>query len=163
MSPARLAATLVALVTAAACQVSPLDLGGAPMRCDGSHPCPDGLRCIDQSCTRLGAGANGVVCGATTCAAGTACCFYEGTYSCLGQDESCPGWAFLCDGSEDCDAGQVCCDRGTPSCQPIGECATRLCSASSQCPLDEPDCCVDDTYGYKLCGPESCSVATGAP
>jgi hypothetical protein len=132
------------------------DYAHTAFRCDADHGCPAGQTCLDGRCRRGAPTGDGVVCGAATCDASHQCCLDQlNPPRCIAAGDVCPGTSALCDGSEDCQAGDRCCaDGGTVFCD--AACDRYACRDAADCPSTAPNCCPDDTAPWGECSPSGC-------
>ena len=97
----------------------------------------------------------GVACGMQSCALPNVCCASLVGSSCLAPGSSClAGKSMTCDGPEDCDNGETCCDGAFgSSCQEhcMGE---TLCHTQDDC-HDGAKCC-PQLLGYPTCRKFGC-------
>jgi len=131
------------------------DYGHTAFRCDGERGCPAGQTCYTGRCRRGAPTGDGVGCGALTCDASQQCCVDSlNPPRCIAASDVCPGTAALCDGSEDCRAGDRCCaDGDTVFCD--ASCGHYACRDGADCPSTEPNCCTADTP-WGLCSKLGC-------
>jgi hypothetical protein len=132
------------------------DYGHTAFRCQlPEHGCPAGQDCIAGRCRRGPLTGDGVVCGSATCGPTQQCCVdHINPERCIAADDICPGDAALCDGSEDCQAGDRCCaDGDTVFCD--GSCSRHACQDASDCPSTAPNCCHDE-LPWGQCSPFGC-------
>src|SRR3954467_7554054 len=92
------------------------DYAHSAFRCDAKHGCPEDQTCVLGRCRRP---PDGVVCGEQTCNAMEKCCIDTiNSPRCIAVGDVCPGTSALCDGLEDCQAGDQCCaDSSTVTCK----------------------------------------------
>ncbi len=119
------------------------DTTNTAFKCDASHGCPTGQSCLAGRCRRGGASGE-VDCGVETCANLQMCCA-DGVNvpHCIAAGKDCNGIGALCDGVEDCQAGDACCAGSTTACGV--DCETTVCVDDDDCPTTEPNCCASDT------------------
>jgi hypothetical protein len=138
------------------------DYGHSAFLCDDAgHGCPDGQDCVAGRCRRGEPTGDGVVCGAGSgaarCAPAEQCCV-EGPAQlrCRPAGELCPGITMLCDGAEDCRAGDRCCaDGGAVFCD--AACEHTACLDADDCPRSTaPNCCFDLGTPWGACSPRPC-------
>jgi len=87
----------------------------------------------------------GTMCGTATCTTAQECCVQGQGRTCVTAG-TCTGVNFDCDGSEDCDLGEVCCyggggGNGGTSCVASASCAAPTCSTMTDCPNANQECC----------------------
>ena len=116
-----------------------VDTAGTVFRCDERRGCPDDQTCVFGRCRRGGV-AGEVGCGGATCSAMEQCCVDSvNPPRCIPAGEVCPGVGALCDGLEDCQAGDRCCSAKLGACHET--CDDVACTTAEACPSDEPHCC----------------------
>lgn len=144
-------AWLVALIASCA-----PDYAHTAFRCTGDGGCPGGQTCLDGRCRRGAPTGDGVACGPDTCDAHHQCCLdLFNPPRCIAAGDVCPGTAALCDGSEDCQAGDRCCaDGDTVFCD--AACDRYACRDAADCPSTAPNCCPDDTTPWGQCSRLGC-------
>lgn len=139
------------------------DYAHTAFRCDEGHGCPAGQMCLDGRCRRGALTGDGVVCGQDdkgsmqVCDTSQQCCLdLFNPPRCIAAGDVCPGTAALCDGSEDCQAGDRCCaDGDTVFCD--AACDHDACRDAADCPSTAPNCCHDDdTTPWGQCSPLGC-------
>jgi hypothetical protein len=132
------------------------DYGHSAFRCDAAHGCPAGQDCLAGRCRRGAPTGDGVGCGGETCDATQQCCvdLFNGAH-CRAAGEVCPGTAALCDGREDCQAGDRCCaDGDTVFCD--ASCGHEACLDAADCPATAPNCCFDRDTPWGTCALFGC-------
>lgn len=138
------------------------DYGHTAFRCSEDHGCPTGQTCMSGRCLRAAPTGDGVVCGkdaqgdTQVCDTSQQCCIdlFNGP-RCIAAGDVCPGTSALCDGSEDCQAGDRCCaDGGTVFCD--AACDRYACRDAADCPSTVPNCCFDDPTPWGQCSPFPC-------
>jgi hypothetical protein len=132
------------------------DYGHSAFRCDADHGCPAGQACVVGRCrTGLPAG-DGVVCATVTCDATQQCCLdLFNPPRCIAAGDVCPGTSALCDGVEDCPAGERCCATGsTVACG--ASCDEVVCREAADCPSTAPNCCASDQTPWGTCSALGC-------
>jgi hypothetical protein len=124
-------------------------------RCGADPDCPAGQTCRAGRCLRGAPTGDGVTCGAASCGPADQCCFDPPALPrCIAAGDVCPGTAALCDGSEDCRAGDRCCaDGDTAFCD--ASCGHYACRDGADCPSTEPNCCTADTP-WGMCSKFGC-------
>lgn len=139
------------------------DYGHTAFRCDADHGCPDGQRCASGRCRRGEPTGDGVRCGKdsgtgaeVTCGTEQMCCRDPfNPPRCVDAGSACPGTAALCDGREDCQAGDRCCaDGDTLFCDAV--CKHDACREPADCPSTEPNCCIEDPTLWGECSQPPC-------
>ena len=118
------------------------DYGHSEFLCNPDHGCPADQTCLDGRCRRGAPTGDGVACGSVTCGVGKQCCFdlLDPPGQCRDAGDVCPGTSALCDGSEDCQAGDRCCaDGDTVFCD--AACDHYACQDTADCPSTAPNCC----------------------
>ena len=125
-------------------------------RCDAEHGCPAGQECLVGRCRRGAPTGDGVVCGTATCDLTQQCCLdLFNPARCIAAGDVCPGTSALCDGVEDCQAGDRCCTGGSSvSCD--ASCDDAVCRDAADCPSTAPNCCPSDTTPWGECSPLTC-------
>lgn len=160
---------LACLTLVSACGYDDRSYDGIVFACDGAHPCPDGVACVNGQCAGSGSGSGsnsaklGVACGAQQCPLGMGCCNdLLGPLYCvpLGGCDTGAQQEVQCDGKEDCTGGRNCCLDGAGTRCEIGTCgaAPLICSSTADCPGDAPFCCTLPVLDVPLkhCQPVSC-------
>lgn len=136
----RVAIWLVGLCGVVACAP---DYAQTSFLCRSGERCPDGQSCVGGRCKRGGELGDGVKCGARSCLATEQCCIdATNPPRCVAGGETCPGASAMCDGLEDCAAGDQCCDGDRDAfvtCH--ASCDTPVCQDDADCPASEPRCC----------------------
>lgn len=98
---------------------------------------------------------DGVTCGAATCDLTQQCCLYVVTPArCIPAGEVCPDDTALCDGAEDCQAGDRCCAGDTQSC--AAACEHYACRDDDDCPSTAPSCCEVTAAKWGECSQFGC-------
>lgn len=119
------------------------DTTNTAFQCDASHGCPTGQSCVAGRCRRGGVTGE-VECGVETCTGAQMCCVDSiNPPRCIEAGMDCVGIGALCDGLEDCQAGDACCAGDTQACGV--DCETTACLDDDDCPSTEPHCCTTDT------------------
>jgi hypothetical protein len=144
-------AWLVALIASCA-----PDYAHTAFRCTGDGGCPAGQTCLDGRCRRGAPIGDGVACGSDACDAHHQCCLdLFNPPRCIAAGDVCPGTAALCDGIEDCQAGDRCCaDGDTVFCD--AACDRYACRDAADCPSTAPSCCPDDATPWGQCSRLGC-------
>jgi hypothetical protein len=133
------------------------DYAHTAFRCDPGG-CPADQTCQDGRCRRgAPTGDAGVECGkddqgdAQVCDTHHQCCLYSpGPWRCIDAGEVCPAHSGLCDGREDCQAGDRCCADGNITfCD--ASCDRYACRDTSDCPSTVPSCCFDGAAPWGVC------------
>jgi hypothetical protein len=132
------------------------DYAHTAFRCDADHGCPDGQGCVAGRCRRGELTGDGVGCGSATCGPAEQCCVdLINPPRCLPAGDVCPGTTALCDGSEDCRAGDRCCaDGDTVFCD--AACESYACRDAADCPSTAPNCCAVRITPWGQCSPLPC-------
>jgi hypothetical protein len=156
------------LVGLAACYHDP-DYGGTSFKCGPELGCPDGMRCIDGTCSGPhgpdggipdgGVSAHGIPCNGVTCAEGQECCvhFFDDGITC-----EAPNSPTVCDytlaceqtGPNACAPGLGCCwhqNDGDAYC--ASACTQTTCMVEADCAGEAPyiHCCGSSSYTWKTC------------
>lgn len=132
------------------------DYGHTAFRCDAGHGCPAGQDCLAGRCRRGAPTGDGVACGSMSCGPTEQCCvdLFQPT-GCIAAGDICPGTGALCDGVEDCQAGDRCCADGeTLFCD--ATCGAYACQDDADCPSTARSCCPDDTTPWGRCSRLGC-------
>jgi hypothetical protein len=132
------------------------DYGHTAFRCDAEHGCPAAQSCVAGRCRRGAPTGDGVVCGSATCDVTQQCCLYVFSQpTCIAAGDVCPDTSALCDGVEDCQAGDRCCADGkTVFCD--ATCGDYACRDAADCPSTEPNCCQFDITPWGECSKFPC-------
>ncbi|TMQ03041.1 MAG: hypothetical protein E6J90_52855 [Deltaproteobacteria bacterium] len=132
------------------------DYAHSAFRCDAEHGCPTGQACLAGRCRRGELTGDGVGCGSATCGVTEQCCLDPlNLPRCRPAGDVCPGTSVLCDGSEDCRAGDRCCaDGDTVFCD--ATCDRTACRDDGDCPSTEPNCCGATPEAAGACSRPSC-------
>lgn len=135
---------VIAVIVALSSGCAP-DYAHTAFRCDAEHDCPAGQACIMGRCRHGEPTGDGVACGMVTCDLTQQCCIdMSNPARCIAAGDVCPGTSALCDGVEDCQAGDQCCASGsTVSCDP--SCEQAVCRDAADCPSTAPNCCPQET------------------
>jgi hypothetical protein len=156
------------LTIGSACGYDDRSFDGIQFACDGLHPCPDGVACLNGQCVGSGSGSGsssgmlGVACGMKQCPVGMACCDDAfTTLRCAALGACGAGSQELqCDGREDCSGGRSCCLAGGGTACQSGGCtgSPTICSTPADCPSAEPFCCDFPFFDVplKYCLPVAC-------
>lgn len=134
------------------------DYAHTAFRCGADPDCPTDQHCVAGRCRRGTAlHGDGVLCGASVCGLTQQCCVDgENPARCLAAGDLCPGLTALCDGDEDCDASDHCCEAGVVTCGT--DCETVVCrTAEEDCPTGRPNCCfADASVSWGTCSKSQC-------
>lgn len=130
-------ALVLSCLALAAC--GDVDTTGTTFRCDDQRGCPADQACVFGRCRRGGV-AGEIACGAATCSVMEQCCVDAiNPPRCIPAGDVCPGLGALCDGVEDCQAGDRCCSAELGACH--AACDVVACTTAEDCPSDLPHCC----------------------
>ncbi len=132
------------------------DLDGTAFKCDPDHACPDDQSCISGRCRRVAPMAIG--CDTETCLPDEQCCVdIANGNRCIGATEVCPGATALCDGIDDCDDSELCCNgKETTACARTCESDKVACATDADCPSDAIHCCPQPLVPWGECSNIDC-------
>jgi hypothetical protein len=133
------------------------DYAHSAFLCKDPDGCPSGQTCLMGRCRRgIATAPDGVMCDHATCDQTQQCCLYTtGSPTCIAVGDVCPDTSALCDGVEDCQAGDRCCaDGSTVACD--ASCKDYACQRGDDCPTTEPNCCHFDTRPWGTCSSQPC-------
>lgn len=112
--------------------------------------------CVNGRCRRGIPGDAGVLCGGTLCDVSQQCCIDTiNLPRCIAVGDVCLGTSALCDGVEDCQAGDRCCaDAHMVTCQ--ATCDRFACRDTNDCPSTVPNCCFTSDTPWGVCSVSPC-------
>lgn len=132
------------------------DTSHTAFRCDEHHACPPDQACAEGRCRRGAPTGDGIVCDTgLVCAQNQQCCVtLFSTPRCIAAGDECGGAAAFCDGREDCQPGDHCCDDSAVSCG--ADCESPVCREDADCPTTVPNCCDRDGPRWGHCSVFAC-------
>ena len=137
---------LLVIGALSACDTS---LDGTAFKCRTADGCPAGQMCFGGRCRTVPAVS--IACGAVTCGPEQQCCTDRlNGDRCIPAIDDCVGSAALCDGRDDCAAGETCCNQELTRCSASCE-EPAACTTPDDCPSATPNCCPQVAMPWGQC------------